>query len=138
MLSSFAEINFLAVFVAAVAYFFVGWLWYSPMLFGKLYCKEMKIDPKKTKMDNMGVTFGASFICGFLTAFVIQAIMISTFSNSAYLGINTGILLSIGLIGTNSLNDALYANSTMRLFLLKLGYNVAGFIVMGAILGGWK
>ena len=138
MLNSFAEINFIAVLVAAVAYFLVGWAWYSPMLFGNAYLKEMKLDPKKMKMENMGVIFGASFICGLLTAFVIKAVMIATFADTVFLGANIGVLLSVGLIGTNAMNDALYDNHSTKLFFIKVGYNVLGFIVMGAILGAWK
>ena len=33
------QINYLAVGVAALATFFLGALWYSPLLFGKLWLK---------------------------------------------------------------------------------------------------
>jgi Protein of unknown function (DUF1761) len=38
------QINMVAVLVAVVANFFLGFIWYSP-LFGKIWAKEMGFDP---------------------------------------------------------------------------------------------
>ena len=138
MLNSFAEINFVPVLIAAIAYFMIGWLWYSPMLCGKAYMKELKIDCANMKMENMGVTFGASFICGLLTACVIKTIMVATYATTPYQGANVGLLLSVGLVVTNTLNCSLYDQKSTKLFLINSGYNVVGFIAMGAILGVWS
>jgi len=138
MLNALAEINLSAVVVAAMAYFVIGWVWYSPQVFGNAYLKEMKLDPRKMKMNNMGVTFGTTFICGFLTAFVIKAFMVATYTESALLGTNIGVLLSLGILGTNAVSDALFENHSTQLFFIKIGYNIVGFMVMGAILGGWR
>ena len=40
------DINYLAVLIAALASYVLGALWYSPVLFGKLWMKLSKIDPK--------------------------------------------------------------------------------------------
>ncbi len=39
------QINYWAVVLAAVAAFVVGALWYSPLLFGKLYMKVRGMNP---------------------------------------------------------------------------------------------
>jgi len=48
---AFPEINFVAVVVAAVAYFVLGWVWYSPEVFGKAWMKELKISAKDIKKE---------------------------------------------------------------------------------------
>jgi len=40
------QINFLAVIVAVVANFFLGFIWYTP-LFGKAWAIEMGFDPNE-------------------------------------------------------------------------------------------
>ena len=44
MESEFANISWLAVIVGAIAAFLVGWLWYSPMLFGKNWAKGSGVE----------------------------------------------------------------------------------------------
>ena len=39
------HVNYLAVFVAAVAVFVLGWLWYSPLLFYKPWMRLRGLDP---------------------------------------------------------------------------------------------
>src|ERR1044072_6244818 len=41
-----ANVNYLAVFVAAVAVFILGWLWYSPLLFFKPWMRLRGLDPE--------------------------------------------------------------------------------------------
>src|SRR5690349_8292369 len=40
-----AHVNYLAVLVAAVAVFVLGWLWYSPLLFFKPWMRARGLDP---------------------------------------------------------------------------------------------
>ncbi len=137
-MNPFAELNIVAVIVAAVAYFMIGWLWYSPMLFGNLYLKEMHADPKNIKMAGMGITFGTSFVLGVVNAITINVITIGVNAHTAGLGANLGLLLGVGLIVPVVMTDTLYDHRSTKLFLIKVGYNVVGFIAMGAILGAWR
>src|SRR5438034_9121934 len=40
------HVNYLAVLVAAVAVFVLGWLWYSPLLFFKPWMRRRGMDPE--------------------------------------------------------------------------------------------
>ena len=51
-------VNIVALVVAALASMVVGWLWYSPVLFGKTWMRLAKI--KKGK-DNSGMATGVLF-----------------------------------------------------------------------------
>jgi hypothetical protein len=57
----FSEINWLAVLVSGLAYFALGALWYSPVLFSKKWIELGKIDindPNAKK--GVGLMFGGS------------------------------------------------------------------------------
>ena len=57
----FSAINWLAVIVAAVAFFALGALWYGP-LFGKPWQKGVGLSDEEIKSANMGKLFGSAFI----------------------------------------------------------------------------
>src|SRR5260221_7643227 len=73
------HINYVAVFVAALAHFFVGWAWYS-VLFMKPWMKEMgmpKMSKKEQekKMKGMWKPMLGNFATLLLTAWVLANIV---------------------------------------------------------------
>lgn len=65
------SINYLAVVLAVIANFVLGWLWYTP-LFGKAWAKEMKLDTsEKPKVGVMLRGMLMMVIGNFLMAYVL-------------------------------------------------------------------
>ncbi len=63
------NINWLAVLVAGIAYWVLGALWYSKVLFAKKWLEYTKIDPNNPDAKKgMGVIFGGSLVLMILTA----------------------------------------------------------------------
>ena len=62
------EINWLAVFVAALASFLLGGIWYSKALFGKAWQRETGLTDEALARGNMAKIFGLSFVLAFLAA----------------------------------------------------------------------
>ena len=59
------KINYLAVVVAAIAWFVVGSLWYSPLLFGKMWMELSGITPgAMAEMKMPAVKMVAEFVRG--------------------------------------------------------------------------
>src|SRR5687767_314616 len=66
------NINWLAVFVAAVATFFIGGLWYSPLLFAKGWMKENGFREEDLKTGRSpGVIFGGAFVLALISSFAL-------------------------------------------------------------------
>ena len=59
--------NWLAVLVAAITTFVIGWVWYG-MLFKNAWIAETGITDEKAKESNMPVTFGVSLVFAFMVA----------------------------------------------------------------------
>ena len=66
--TALSNINWLSVIVATIAAFILGSLWYSPVLFGKVWQKELGLSDEKIKNANMAVIFGTSFVLEFIAA----------------------------------------------------------------------
>jgi hypothetical protein len=132
---SFAEINWLSVLVAALLAFGIGGLWYSPVLFSKVWQKELKLSDEEIKNASMPLVFGTSFVLNF-----IAAVMLDLFigkESTLLSGIQAGLLVSIAWIATALGINYLFARKSLKLFLIDAGYFVTFFVVMGAVLGAW-
>ena len=60
--SAFNDINWLSVVVASASAFAIGSLWYSPLLLGNIWQKELKLSNDDIKNANMPMIFGLAFV----------------------------------------------------------------------------
>jgi hypothetical protein len=131
------NINFIAVLVAAVASFLIGWLWYSPVLFANAWMKALG----KTREDLMKGG-RQRMISAMLTSF-IQAIIVATaiahFINIAPevrtvgMAIETALICWFAFVGAIGMVQRTYEQSNLTLFYLTLGYRFFEFIVIALI-----
>ncbi|MHC1702974.1 MAG: DUF1761 domain-containing protein [Tenuifilaceae bacterium] len=135
ILTSFAEINWLSVIVAALAAFAIGGLWYSPVLFGDIWAKELKLSDDDLKKANMPLIFGTTFVLNIIAAMVLdifiglQATLIS--------GLMYGLIVAVAWVSTSLGINYLFSRKSLKLFFIDAGYFLVFFPIMGAILGVW-
>lgn len=131
-----SQVNWLSVVIANLSAFAIGSLWYSPVLFGKIWQKEVKISDIDLKNANMLATFGTSFLLSLIAAIGLDLFI------GREAGWDTGLLagLFVGVvwIATALGINYLYAQKSFRLFLIDAGYFVVFLPAMGAILGAWQ
>ena len=130
------NINWLAVIVAALASFIIGWLWYGP-LFGNSWMKLNGFT--KENIQEGGLSMPVILIVNYVaTAFAALAIamFIGAEANAGF-GIFAGVMIAVFWIGTSRLNDVLYEKKPMGLFWINVGYYLVIYAIMGAILGAW-
>ena len=95
----FSHINWWAILVAALAYFMLGALWYSKVLFGNTWIKSTGIDmsnpnAKKGVGGIMAFTFILEFLVTVGLAILIYRLGLSGLMSGVKLGLFTGILFS--------------------------------------------
>jgi len=83
---SIMEINFLAVLVAALSSFVVGFVWYNPKVFGTIWMNEIGMTEEKAKQGNMAKIFGLTFVFAFMLAFIMMPITIHQFGALGMVG----------------------------------------------------
>jgi Protein of unknown function (DUF1761) len=128
------EINWLAVVLAALSAFPLGFVWYGP-LFGKAWAAEVGMTDEKAKASNPAIVFGG--------AFVLQLIQASTFAmflgqvrnpEAALYGLCAGLCWVGAAFGV----QYLFERRSLRLGLINAGYNAVAFTLIGAIVGALK
>ncbi|MBK8608831.1 MAG: DUF1761 domain-containing protein [Chitinophagaceae bacterium] len=140
MTNLFDYLNWGAIAIAALAYFVVGALWYSPLLFVKKWLAYLNIDPNAPDAKKgMAVMFGGSLIM-----MIVQAIAIAILAerlgirgdgwmSGLKLGALTGCCFCATTIGINYF----YEKKPIGLFLINAGYAVVGNIIAGVIICTW-
>jgi hypothetical protein len=132
---SLSDVNWLSVIVAALLAFAVGGLWYSPVLFSKVWMKELKLSEADMKNANMPLIFGLTFVLNVAGAIVLD-MFIGT-ESTWYSGLLAGLLVSIAWIASSFGINYLFARKSLKLFLIDSFYFIAFFAVEGIVLGMW-
>jgi len=70
------EFNFLAILVAALSSFVVGFIWYNPKVFGTIWMKEIGLTEEQAQKSNMLKIFGLTFVYAFMLAFMMPNLVI--------------------------------------------------------------
>jgi hypothetical protein len=128
--------NYLAILTATVSSFILGGLWYSPVMFGRAWMKEMAFTAERLKAKgDVGRIMGVSFLLELIMAVNLAAFIGPKVSLSfgAFAGAAAGfgwVALSIGV-------TYLFERKSLRLFFINAGYHGVALTLMGAILGSW-
>ena len=144
------NINYWAIVISMAVYFLIGWLWYSPRLFGKIWMKEMhftgnmKPGPKDMAKSMILVLVGC-----FLTSFVLTYAL-HVWRPSVWWGINGipdspsygfGLMAAtftwIGYYVPLFLMSVAYEKMSWKLFAVNAGYHLVGLLVIAQILAYW-
>ena len=128
--------NYPAVFIAALAYWILGALWYG-FLFAKPWMALEQITAEKAARMNPVLPYVITFALNLLIAFVLAQICIWRNANTAARGAALGILLWIGFIGPVTFTNYMYEMRSMQLFAINEFYSLAGLFLMGLIIGAW-
>jgi hypothetical protein len=128
--------NYAAVFVAAIAYWLLGAVWYG-VLFGARWMVLENISMEQAKSMNPVLPYIVSFVLNILIAYSLAQICIWRNANTIGRGASAGVLLWIGFIGPITYTTYMYEMRPKELFAINQFYPLAGMVLMGAIIGAW-
>lgn len=128
----FGAINWLAVVLAAVAFFALGAVWYGA-LFSKPWIRASGVNPDEPGGTPAPVLFGGTLVLEFVAAIGLAAVIGADAGMAT--GVWTGAAVGVLFVVTALIVNALYEDRPHLLWVLNGGYNVVGFVAMGAIIG---
>ena len=120
LICSLSGINLASVIVATALAFAVGGLWYSTLLFGNIWQKELNNNPEDVKKPNMALIFGTTFFLNLVSAIFLDALI--GVDNSLWGGLATGFIVSVVFIVPALGTNYLFAQRSFKLFLVDSGY----------------
>jgi len=136
------EINYLALLVVAVLNMALGFVWYSPMLFGKQWSVLMgwgKMSEKdmKTKQQEAMPAYMWSFVGSLVMGYVLSHV-VQTFGDMSLMGgLQAGFWMWLGFVAPVMISSNMFNNKPMSLFYIDGGYRFVSLLLMGAVLAMW-
>lgn len=125
------DINLLAVFLAALAFFVVGMIWYGA-LFGKVWQREAGLTPDQMAGGNMPLIFALCFLFELLIALTLgHQFARSDPSTRGIMMISTGYAIGIMIPATGI--NYLFQRRSGKLFAIDAGHLLFGMAAMGAV-----
>jgi len=128
--------NYAAVFIAALAYWLLGAVWYG-VLFSKPWMALENMTMEQAKSMNPVLPYVITFVLNLLIAYSLAQICIWRNANTAGRGASVGVLLWIGFIGPITYTTYMYEMRPKELFAINQFYPLAGMVLMGTIIGAW-
>lgn len=141
MLNQFlSNANWLAIIVAAVAYFALGSLWFS-VLFGKQWMALNNIpeptpEARAQMKSMMAMMMAKTLAMALVLAFAIGVLSMGLSIHQCVPGIKLGLTLSaIGVIPLVMAD--MYLMKPTKLWFIDAGYHVIGITLMSIIIAVW-
>ena len=135
----FTSINYWAVFVAAIVYWFLGAIWFSSL--GTVWTKELDKHgirlPKPTKAG-MIVKFVITFILNFLIAWAVALVIHGLGIATVGAAIGWGLILGIGISAFTIGMAYLWESRSLLITLIDVGYPIIGIVISSIILTLWR
>jgi hypothetical protein len=134
------DISYLAVGLAALAAFFLGFLWYT-VIFAKPWQELIGMGSKGSgkgstaQTPNLGRLLVGSLILEIIMAFNLAAFIGR--GAGAMAGLTYGLLAGFGWVALAFGVNYMFEGKPFKLWLINAGYNVVVFAVMGAIIGSF-
>src|SRR3989344_6888370 len=136
------EVNYLAIVVATVGAMALGFAWYQPALFGKIWIREMGYSEKELKEDQkkMGKYYGMSFVVTVLMAYVLNHVIGLSMAFYNYAPIMTGITSAfwmwLGFVAPVQVTGVIFSRErNWKLLKINTGYQLVSLLVMGIVIG---
>ena len=131
----FADLNWLAVLVAALAYFVLGAIWYSNMMFGKAYRAALGITEQGTPSPSLLVI---NFVGWLITATALGLVGAAAGASTVLDGIVLGFVAGVGFVVVHQVVAGVFDPGRRALMSVTVCYTVPGFVIMGVILAVWQ
>ncbi|HUD03966.1 MAG TPA: DUF1761 domain-containing protein [Candidatus Paceibacterota bacterium] len=136
----FSNINLWSVLVAAVAAFVVGYVWYSPAVFGKQWVKAsgMTDESMKGKKEGMAKKLLLSFICTVVTAYIAAVLYHSLYITSGTQLLALVFAVWLGFTAATKSGNIIFARESLTVYLINIGHDLVALITMFFVISLFK
>jgi hypothetical protein len=134
------DLNWLAVIVAALAYFVIGAVWYAPPVLGNVWAQAGGIAMPEPGQRPNPTIYAVPLIGSVLSAIVLGILVDATGADGVGDGFVLGLAIAVGFAMPIALVTATFETNKPKPYVwgaVNAGYHVVGNIVAALILASW-
>lgn len=134
-----SDLNWLAVIVAAVAFFILGGAWFIPKVFGDIWTKAIGWEPADEDRGSSAI-YILPLLGGLVMSIAIGLLAKSTGSDTFGEGLVLGLVVAIGVAAAIVFITAVFSPKTPKpwtWFAVMAGYYGLGTIIIAVVLSTW-
>lgn len=123
--------HFIAILVIAVVNMLIGFLWYHPSAFGKVW-----LDAHGFSMDGLKGApkdYGLAFAVAFVVSWVMGGLFNHFGVDSIFGGWYTMFWVWLGFVATTQFSGVIWAKKPIMAYAVDVSYAFVAFMVMGTI-----
>jgi uncharacterized protein DUF1761 len=132
------DLNWLAVIVAAFAYYVLGAVWYAPPVLGRAWMQSNGMDMSQAPTTGPAV-FIVPFVGQLVEAIAMGMLAAATLTDTLGEGIVLGLVAGFGVATMVLIVTANFETKPQKWvwFAITAGYHLVGLLIVGAIVGAW-
>ncbi len=127
------SVSWIAVVACAVSTALLGMVWYSPLLFHKVWAREAGITEEMARSISMPKAVGGTILLGAIAAFVLTTLI--PHGAGVLHGISFGFRAGLFFVGAFTGINYIWSLRTFKMFLIDAGYHTVQFSIYGALIG---
>ena len=130
------DLDWVAVAVATVASYVLGFAWYSWSLLGKTWAGALGMTKEQADdTEGLGAAFVVSLVAGVAKVIVIGLLMAATGTTGFGAGLLFGVIVGIALIASSISYHNGFARVSSTVTLIDTGHDLVEAAMIGAIIG---
>ncbi|HEX5797214.1 MAG TPA: DUF1761 domain-containing protein [Candidatus Saccharimonadales bacterium] len=131
------QVNWVAIAVATLTFYFIGGLWYSQAGFGKQWMKAVGLTKKDAAKAKMEIVMPLSGLLGLASAVGLSVLMCALELSTWQQGVGLGVLVALGFVVASQGVHRLFEGKSLKLFLIDAGFSLLFFGAAGGIIGAF-
>ncbi len=129
------KINHAAAWVAAIVFYVWGYIWFS-LLF-KNQVSSILSGMNASQVSNSPIVYAVGFLLALVVGYGFAIALADSSNPSAAHGISFGLFMGVVFFASVALTLTMFQGRSISLWLYNTGYALIGFMIVGAIVGGW-
>ena len=139
ILEAFQNLNYIAIAVAAIASYVLGFTWYHWAVFGEVWANALGLTKEEAEStEGLGGAFAASLVSGLVKTLLLALLMSALQLSGVLAGTALGAALAIAFTGTSLAYYNGFARTSLSLSIVNAAHSVVELALIGAILGAFS
>lgn len=139
LIEALQNLNYIAVVIAAITSYVLGFVWYHWAVFGKAWANTLGLSKEEAdNTEGLGGAFAISLVSGLsktlLIAFLLSALNTSGVLSGAFLGAVVAIVFTATSLGYYNG----FARTSAKLTLINSAHSVTELALIGAIIAAFN